>query len=73
MPPQLPKMSKKNIKAINSLGMVITSVFLKDKDVEKLREAKKYFEKTYELDKDNGHHRILYIKRQLQVDIIYSE
>ena len=46
-------MSKKNIKAINSLGMVITSIFLKDKDVEKLREAKKYFEKTYELDKDN--------------------
>ena len=33
--------------------MVITSVFLKDKDVEKLREAKNILKKTYELDKDN--------------------
>ena len=45
--------SKKNIMAINRLALAIVSIFLKDKDLKKLREAKKYFEKTYELDKDN--------------------
>ena len=46
-------MSKKNINAINKLGIAIISIFLKDKDIKKLREAKKYFEKTHELDRDN--------------------